>query len=111
MPTKACSGSSRSSAPTGSSRTAYTRRRRPTSWLPRRAAQVSRPTSSSRSTASRPRWSPEPLAEGEGVGLGAGLEERDLQRPVADPVVLAHELVHAALAQHAVAVLVHVHAV
>jgi hypothetical protein len=31
-------------------------------------------------------------AEREHVGLGAGLEERDLQRPLADSVVLAHEL-------------------
>jgi hypothetical protein len=33
------------------------------------------------------------LAEREHVGLCAGLEERDLQRPLADRVVLAHELV------------------
>ena len=43
--------------------------------------------------------------------LGAGLEERDLQRPVADGVVLADELVQAAVSEHAVAVLVDVHAV
>ena len=51
------------------------------------------------------------LSEGEHVRLGAGLEERDLQRPLADRVVLAHELVQAAVAEHAVAVLVDVHAV
>ena len=32
------------------------------------------------------------LAECEHVGLGASLEEGDLQRPLADRVVLAHEL-------------------
>jgi hypothetical protein len=51
------------------------------------------------------------LAERERVCLGAGLEERDLQRPLADPVVLSHELVEAALPEQAVPVLVHVHAV
>ena len=51
------------------------------------------------------------LAERERVRLGAGLEEGDLQRPLADRVVLAHELVQAAVAEHAVAVLVDVHAV
>jgi hypothetical protein len=51
------------------------------------------------------------LAECERVCLGAGLEERDLQRPLANPVVLSHELVEAALPEQAVPVLVHVHAV
>ncbi len=50
-------------------------------------------------------------AERERVRLGAGLEERDLQRPLTDPVVLAHELVQAALPEQAVPVFVHVHAV
>jgi hypothetical protein len=51
------------------------------------------------------------LPECERVGLGAWLEEDDLQGPLADSVVLAHELVHAALAENAVSVLVDVHAV
>jgi hypothetical protein len=50
------------------------------------------------------------LAKCERVRLGAGLEERDLQRSVADGVVLAHELVYAVFAQYAVAVLVDVYA-
>jgi hypothetical protein len=54
---------------------------------------------------------PAHLAERERVRLGAGLEERDLQRPLTDPVVLAYELVQAALPKHAVPVFVHVHAV
>ena len=36
------------------------------------------------------------LAESERLRLGAGLQERDLQRPLANLVVLAYELVHAA---------------
>ncbi len=51
------------------------------------------------------------LPEREHVRLGAGLEERDLQRPLADPVVLAHELIQAAVAEQAVPVVVDVHAV
>jgi hypothetical protein len=51
------------------------------------------------------------LPECERVGLGAWLEEGDLQGPLADRVVLAHELVHAALAENAVSVFVDVHAV
>jgi hypothetical protein len=47
------------------------------------------------------------LAERERVRLGAGLEERDLQRPLTDPVVLVYELVEAALPKQAVPVLVH----
>ena len=39
-----------------------------------------------------------------------GSEEGDLERALADPVVLAHKLVHAAFPQQAVPVLVHVHA-
>jgi hypothetical protein len=50
------------------------------------------------------------LPECERVGLGAWLEEGDLQGPLADRVVLAHELVQAAVPKHAVAVLVDVHA-
>src|SRR5215208_3831480 len=50
------------------------------------------------------------LPECERVGMGAGLEEGDLQGPLADGVVLAHELVHAAVAKDAVAVRVDVHA-
>jgi hypothetical protein len=65
------------------------------------------PTTMSRTLFIRPRY----LAERERVRLGAGLEERDLERPLANPVVLSHELVEAALPEHAVAVLVHVHAV
>jgi hypothetical protein len=51
------------------------------------------------------------LAERERVRLGARLEERDLQRPLTDPVLLAHVLVEAALPEQAVPVLVDVHAV
>ena len=51
------------------------------------------------------------LAECEHVCLSAGLEELDLQRSLANPVVLSHELVEAALPEQAVPVLVHVHAV
>lgn len=51
------------------------------------------------------------LPEGERVRLGARLEEGDLQRPVADRVVLAHELVQAAVAESAVADFVDVDAV
>jgi hypothetical protein len=53
------------------------------------------------------RW----LSECECVGLGASLDERDLQRALADRVVLAHELVQAAVAEQSVTVLVDVHAV
>src|SRR5687768_17149040 len=42
--------------------------------------------------------------------LGAGLKEGDLQRSVADGVVLAHELIHAVVSEQAVAVRVDVHA-
>jgi hypothetical protein len=48
------------------------------------------------------------LAEREHVRLGAGSEERDLQRPLAHRVVLEHELVQAAVPEHAVPVLVDV---
>ena len=51
------------------------------------------------------------LSEREDVCLGAGLEERDLQRPLTDGVVLAHELVQAAIPEQAVPVLVDVFAV
>ena len=51
------------------------------------------------------------LPERERVRLGAGLEERDLKRPLADRVVLAHELVEAAVPEQAGAVLVDVDAV
>jgi hypothetical protein len=44
------------------------------------------------------------LPERERVRLGAWLEEGDLERPLADGVVLAYELVHAAVPQQAVAV-------
>jgi hypothetical protein len=50
------------------------------------------------------------LPECERVGLGAWLEEGDLQSPLANRVVLAYELVHAALAENAVSVFVDVHA-
>src|SRR2546421_9140172 len=49
-------------------------------------------------------------AEGECVGLGAGLEERDLQGPLAHRAGLAHKLVHAARVQLTLTVLVHVQA-
>src|SRR3954468_22166256 len=45
------------------------------------------------------------LTEREGVRLGVGLEECDLQRPLPNSVVLADELVQAAVAKDAVAVL------
>ncbi len=54
---------------------------------------------------------PAHLAECERVRLGAGLEERDLKRPLANPVVLSDELVEAALPEEAVPVLVDVDAV
>jgi hypothetical protein len=50
------------------------------------------------------------LSERERVRLGAGLTQGDLQRSVADNVVVAHELVHAVVSEYAVAVLVDVHA-
>src|SRR3954447_4576728 len=49
-------------------------------------------------------------AEREDVGPGAGLAERDLHRPFADRAGLADELVQAAVAEHAVPLLVDVHA-
>jgi hypothetical protein len=51
------------------------------------------------------------LTERERVGLGVGLEERNLERPLPNSVVLADELVQAAVAKDAVAVLVDVDAV
>ena len=45
------------------------------------------------------------LAEGERVRLRAGIAERDLKRSLADCVVLARELVQAAIPKHAVSVL------
>jgi hypothetical protein len=45
------------------------------------------------------------------VRFAAGLEERGLQRPLADRVVLAHDLVQPAVPENAVAVFVDVHAV
>src|SRR5687767_1890591 len=51
------------------------------------------------------------LPERERVRLGAWLEEGDLERPLADRVVLAYELVHAAILKEAVFVLVDVNAV
>ncbi len=50
-------------------------------------------------------------AERERVRLGTGLEEGDRQRPVADVVVLANELVEAAVPENAVSVGVDVDAV
>jgi hypothetical protein len=47
----------------------------------------------------------------ERVGLGVSLEERDLEHPLPNSVVLADELVQAAVAKDAVAVLVDVDAV
>jgi hypothetical protein len=49
--------------------------------------------------------------ERERVRRGATREERDLQPPPADRVVLAHEPLQAAVLEHAVAVRVDVHAV
>jgi hypothetical protein len=51
------------------------------------------------------------LPERECVRLGAGLEEGDLQCPLADRVVLAHELVEAAVPKQAAPVLTDVDAV
>ena len=50
------------------------------------------------------------LPEREPVGLGAGLEKGDLQRPLAYRVAPAHELVEAAVLKQAVPVLVDIHA-
>ena len=51
------------------------------------------------------------LPESERIRLGAGLEERDLQRPLANLVVLAYELVDAGVLEQPVSVFVDVHAV
>ena len=51
------------------------------------------------------------LPERERVRLGARLEEGDLKRALADGPNLADELVHAAVLQHAISLLVDVHAV
>jgi hypothetical protein len=51
------------------------------------------------------------LSERECVRLGAGLEDGDLERPLADSVVLAHELVQVAVSEQPVPVLVDVDAV
>ena len=51
------------------------------------------------------------LPERECVRLCAGLEERHLKRPLADRVVLAHELVQATVPEQPVPVLVDVDAV
>jgi len=51
------------------------------------------------------------LPEREHVRLGAALEERDLQGPFADRVVLAYELVQAAVPEQAVPIFVDVDAV
>ena len=48
------------------------------------------------------------LPEGECVRLGAGLVEGDLERSLADPVMLAYKLIQAAVPNHAVSVLVDV---
>src|SRR5215471_5119328 len=48
------------------------------------------------------------LPEGECVRLGAGLVEGDLERSLADPVMLAYKLIQAAVPDHAVSVLVDV---
>jgi hypothetical protein len=48
------------------------------------------------------------LPEGECVRLGAGLVEGDLERSFADSVMLAYELIQAAVPEHAVSVLVDV---
>src|SRR5688572_9416260 len=51
------------------------------------------------------------LPERERVCLGAGLEEGDFHSPLADSLVLAHELVHAGGPEHAIPILVDVDAV
>jgi hypothetical protein len=48
------------------------------------------------------------LPEGECVRLGAGLVEGDLERSLADSVMLSYELIQAAGPEHAVSVLVDV---
>ena len=50
-------------------------------------------------------------ATSERICLNARGNEHDLQRPPPDGIMLAHELVQAAVAEHAVAVLVDVNAV
>src|SRR6476659_7833117 len=52
-----------------------------------------------------------PSTEREHVGLDAGLEKSDLERPVVDPALLADELVEPRLGRDAVAALVDVAAV
>jgi hypothetical protein len=51
------------------------------------------------------------LSEGKHVRLGTRLEECDLSRPLADRVVLSHELVQAPFPEQPVSLLVDVHAV
>jgi 2'-hydroxyisoflavone reductase len=57
---------------------------------------------------SRPQPGPSALPEGECVRLGAGLVEGDLERSLADPVMLTYELIQAAVPNHAGSVLVDV---
>src|SRR4051794_605645 len=77
------------------------RRRRSPSTSPARPGCAARPA-----TACCAR-----LPEREDVGLGPGGQEADLERPFADGLLLAHELVQAALAEQPVAVAVDVEAV
>ena len=51
------------------------------------------------------------LPEGEHVGVGPGVEERDLDVPVNDRARLADHLVEPWLAHHSIAVLVNIEAV
>src|SRR4051794_3208068 len=93
------------SPPRGSSTGAGTRCRRRAG--PSRAAP---PRAGYRRPRLRPSGPPR-LPERERVSLGAGLEECDLQRALANRVALAHELVQAAFPEQAVPVLVDVRAV
>src|SRR5271170_543183 len=58
--------------------------------------------------AARSCWWLPGLTEGERVGLGAGVEERDLEGSLGDALALADELVQALLGEGAVAVFVEV---
>ena len=51
------------------------------------------------------------LAKRKRVGLGARLEERNFERPLTNGVAFAYELVQPAVFEHAVPLLVDVHAV
>ena|SRR5215831_17315833 len=72
------------------------------------AAKAVRLTTPGRYPLASPCLEASALPEGECVRLGAGLVEGDLERSLADPVMLAYKLIQAAVPDHAVSVLVDV---